>query len=42
MKGIKAFMEATNLQSGSIIGYYNIYEAILEEWRKAKKIRKSH
>ncbi len=35
-KGLKAFMKATRLTSGSIIGAYNLYDAIRQEWTRAK------
>jgi len=40
LRGVKAFLKETGVQSGSIIGYYNLYKAVLKEWEKSRQIKK--
>jgi len=39
LEGVKAFLRETGVQSGSIIGYYDLYKAVLKEWEKARQIK---
>lgn len=40
MQGVRAFLKATKLDSGSIAGAYSLYDCVTAEWQKAK--RKHH
>lgn len=42
MKGVKAFIHATDLKAGSIGDSYDLYSAALREWQRAKARRLSH
>lgn len=35
-KGVKAFIDATGLHSGSILGSYDLYKTIEQEWTRAR------
>jgi len=40
LEGVKAFLKETGVSSGSIVGHYNLYRAILREWEKARQFKK--